>query len=326
MISGSNLLRNILCFAIALLLSFTELQFFEDVGVFSAIFAIILLLTLPTVYLYILPKQDTVLIFLYNIILVFILDLLGRNVNIALFLVSLFCVCLLLCQSIFTENAKRFKAEKAPFTAYVLILVAALAVVSAGAYVIYEYIMKPNMNDKFELSLIYEQSQEQNVEKPNAGAGEGGGGQKREIDFLRIIVTGFIIAVCLMLLYVIYRIMKYAVWLMKTKKSPNNELVRRIYAYILDSLGLYGIGKISGATPYEYLAVCSESDLPVSKTEMEFLTGIFVETYYGKKEAEEAECKRCMKFLHTVSGGFKKSLGMRRYLFEYLLKKRITEF
>ncbi len=323
--SISNLFRNVLCFAIALLLSFTELQFFENVGVFSAIFIIILMLTLPTVYLYILPKQDTVLIFLYNIILVFILDLLGRNVNIALFLVSLFCVCLLLCQSIFTENAKRFKVEKAPFAAYVLILVIALTVVSAGAYIIYEYILKPNMNDKFELSLTYEQSQELNVEKPSAGAGEGGGGQKREIDFLKLIATGFIIAACLILLYVIYRIMKYAVWLIKTKKSTNNEMVRRIYAYILDSLDLYGIGKIPGATPYEYLAICNESELPVSKTEMEFLTGIFVETYYGKKEAGEEECKRCMKFLHSVSGGFRKSLGMRRYLFEYFLKKHISK-
>ncbi len=321
MIRGSSLLRNILCFAIAMLLSLTELQFFENVSIFSAIFAIILLLTLPTVYLYILPKQDTVLIFLYNIILVFILDLLGRNVNIALFLVSLFCVCLLLCQSIFTENAKRFNSEKAPFTAYVLILIVALTIVSVSSYLIYEYILKPNMNDKFELSFDYEQSQEQNIEKPNEGAGEGGGGQKREIDFLKLIVATAIIAACIILLYVLYRIMKYAVWLVRTKKSANNEMIRRIYTYIIDSLNLYGIVKTPGATPYEYLALCNEEDFPVSKTEMKFLTHIFVETYYGKKTAYKDECKRCMKFLHSISSSFRKSLGMRRYLFEYLLKK-----
>jgi hypothetical protein len=101
-------------------------------------------------------------------------------------------------------------------------------------------------------------------------------------------------------------------------------MIRRIYAYILNSLVLYGISKDSGTTPYEYLIICNENDLPVSKTEMEFLTDIFVETYYGKKEAGENECRRCMKFLRTISGGLKKSLGMRKYLFEYLLKKQIV--
>lgn len=323
MMSASNFFRNILCFIIALLLSFTELQFFEDAGVFSAIFAIVLVVTLPTVYLYILPKQDTVLIFLYNIILVFILDLLGRNVSIMLFLVSLFCVCLLLCQAIFTENAKRFNAEKVPYLIYVFILVLAMTLVSVGTYLIYEYILKPNMNDKLELSLMYEQEPEQNFEEPPP-ANEGGGGQRREIDFLKLFIYAIAFAACFIVLYIIYRMMKYDVWLVKTKKSENNELIRRIYVYILDSLNLYGIEKGLGETPYEYLAQCSKIDLPVSETEMEFLTEVFVETYYGERKAADNERKRCIEFLDSVSASFRNSLGMRRYLFEYLLKKKVA--
>ncbi len=323
MTSTSKLFRNILCLVIALLLSFTELQFFEDVGIFSAIFAIILLLTLPTVYLYILPKQDTVLIFLYNIILVFILDLLGRKVNIILFLISLFCICLLLCQAIFSENAKRFKAEKAPFLSYVIILIIAMTLVSVGTYAIYEYILKPNMNDKLELSIMYEQEPEQNYEKP-PDPNEGGGGQSNKIDFLRLLMAAIMLAVCLIILYLLYRMIKYGVWFYKTKKSENNESIRRIYVYIIDSLSLYGIEKGRGETPYEYLALCNEKGLPVSIAEMEFLTEIFVETYYGQKKAADKERDRCLEFFGSVAGSLKESLGMRKYLFEYLLKKKLA--
>jgi len=323
MISTSNFFRNILCFVIALLLSFTELQFFENTGVFSLIFTIILLLTLPTVYLYILPKQDTVLIFLYNIILVFILDLLGRNVNIALFLTSLFCVCLLLCQAIFAENAKRFNAEGVPFLIYVLILVIAMTLVSVGTYAIFEYILKPNMNDKLELSLMYEQEPEQNFENPS-NENKGGGSQKNKIDILKLFIAAIAFTACFAVLYIIYRLMQYTLWLFKTKKSANNELVRRIYVYITDSLSLHGIEKGSEETPYEYLAKCCERDLPVSKIEMKFLTEIFVETYYGEKKATDTERKRCIEFFRSISAEFKNSLGMRKYLFEYLFKKKIA--
>jgi hypothetical protein len=229
----------------------------------------------------------------------------------------------LLCQAIFTENAKRFNAEKVPYLIYVFILVLAMTLVSVGTYLIYEYILKPNMNDKLELSLMYEQEPEQNFEEPPPST-EGGGGQRRDIDFLKLFIYAIAFAACFIVLYIVYRIMKYAVWLLKTKKSANNELIRRIYVYILDSLNLYGIKKGLGETPYEYFALCSKIDLPVSETEMEFLTEVFVETYYGERKAADNERKRCIEFLDSVSASFRNSLGMRRYLFEYLLKKKVA--
>lgn len=328
----NSLFKNILCLLISVLLSLTELQFFDDAEIFSAVFLFILAVTVPTIYLYFLPKQDTVIIFIYNIVLVFILDLLGKNVNIKLFLLSLFCVCLLLFQSVFTENAKRFKSGHAAYKKYCFVLVLFLSVTVLLSFLIYEYILLPNMHDKAELSLLYANSTAETIEtnqnlfnsspdKDKGGAGGGGSEEpKPEIDIWRLMTLIAIFALCFAILYLLYRLARYKLWLRRTLRSPCNEQVCRLYRYILNSLALCGFRRKLSETPFEYLDLSDTEGFPLLKTEFRFLTDTFVAAFYSSREISEGECERCIKLFRSVSKSLMERMGIRGYLFSYLLK------
>jgi len=334
-ITMNNIFKNILCLLIAVLLSLTELQFFDDGEIFSVVFLFILAVTAPTIYLYFLPKQDTMIIFIYNIVLIFILDVLGKNVNIKLFLISLFCVCLLFFQSVFTENAKRFKSKQAAYREYCFLLMLFLSVTVLLSFLIYNYILLPNMHDKSELTLLYENSTVEKTIETNQNyfnnspdknkGGEGGGGsdeQKPPIDILRLIAMIAIFTVCFIIIYVVYRIVRYKLWLRKTLRSPGNEQVRRMYRYILNSLAVCGFRRKLSETPFEYLALSDMDSFPFLKTEFIFLTNTFMAAFYGSQEVSKAECERCLKLFRTVPKSLINSMGMRGYLFRYLLMFR----
>lgn len=332
----NNIFKNFLCLLIAVLLSLTELQFFQDAEVFSVVFLLILSVTVPTIYLYFLPKQDTVLIFIFNIILVFILDVLGRSVNIKLFLTSLFCVCLLLFQSVFTENAKRFKSKQVSYRTYSLILILFLSAAVMGSYYMYEYILKPNMENKVELSVLYMggtvdeqvESEHDNADRDKNKSGGGGGGPeepKPKINILRLIAWIIACAVISAIIYLAYRLIKHEIWLRRTLRAPNNEKIRRLYIYILNSLALCGFPKESWQTPIEYLDSCDGDDFPFLKTEFRFLTKTFVSAYYSNRQVDEEECHRCIRFFRSVSKCIRESMGAKGYLFHYLLKFKLQE-
>lgn len=332
-INLNNLFKNILCLLIAVLLSLTELQFFDDGEIFSVVFLFILAVTVPTIYLYFLPKQDTVIIFIYNIVLVFVLDVLGKNVNIKLFLISLFCVCLLLFQSVFTENAKRFRSKQAAYRQYCLVLILFLSVTVLLSFLIYKYILLPNMHDKSELSLLYSDSTSEETVEVNQNyfnnssdkdkGGNGGGGSEEprpEVNILRLAVLIATFAGCFVILYLLYRIARYKLWLRKTLKSSSNEQVCRLYRYILNSLAACGLSRRLSETPFEYLALSDSDSFPFLKTEFRFLTNTFVAACYGRQDVSKAECDRCLKLFHSVPESLIKSIGIRGYLFRYLLR------
>lgn len=333
---ANNLFKSVLCLAISVLLTFTEMQFFGDIDIFSPIFLVLLSVTVPTIYLYFLPKQDTILIFLFNIVLVFILDFLGKDVNIVLFIVSLFCVILLFCQSVFTENARRFKTEKTAYKTYLFILILFLSLTAILTFLVYEYILKPNINDKNELSITYEKlNPEVNDESMSffqensdeSVGNEGGGGDAEETENVLVFILMLILAllVCLGILYLIYRFARYRLWVRKTLKSPNNEKIRRIYTYILNSLALLEIHKKPGETPFEYLESFDYDKFPFSESGFRSLTNVFVSTYYGRHEASDQECERCIDLFHSMSGCVIKTVGRKKYLFNYLLKIKLYE-
>ena len=235
--TANNIFKTVLCLAISVLMTFTEMQFFGNIDIFSPIFLILLSVTVPTIYLYFLPKQDTVLIFIFNIILVFILDFLGKDINIVLFLVSLFCVVLLFCQSLFTENARRFKTENAAYMPYSFILILFLLLVVILTFIVYEYILKPNINDKNELSFMYEELSPESTDESKSSlqenldesvGNEGGGGAEEPRNILLFILMLILALLLLAILYVIYRFARYKLWVRKTMKLPNNEKIRRI--------------------------------------------------------------------------------------------------
>lgn len=329
----NNIFKTALCLAISVLMTFTEMQFFGDIDIFSPIFFILLIVTVPTVYLYFLPKQDTVLIFIFNIILIFILDFLGRDINISLFLVSLFCVVLLFCQSLFTENARRFKTENASYMAYSLILIIFLILIVMLTFLVYEYILKPTINDKNELSFMYEELSPESTdestssiqENSNEGSGNGGGGDENPQKTLTIILKLILAFFILTIVYLLYKFTMYKLWISKTLNLPNNEKIRRIYTYILNSLTLAGVGKKSGETPFEYFKDFDYDKFNFSESGFKILTNTFVATYYGTYEASDAECQVCIDLFYSISKCARKALGMKKYMFNYLLKLKLYE-
>ena len=332
--TANNIFKTVLCLAISVLMTFTEMQFFGNIDIFSPIFLILLSVTVPTIYLYFLPKQDTVLIFIFNIILVFILDFLGKDINIVLFLVSLFCVVLLFCQSLFTENARRFKTENAAYMPYSFILILFLLLVVILTFIVYEYILKPNINDKNELSFMYEELSPESTDESKSSlqensdesvGNEGGGGAEEPRNILLFILMLILALFLLAILYVIYRFARYKLWVRKTMKSPNNEKIRRIYTYILNSLALAGLHKKPGETPFEYLEDFDYNKFNFSESGFSLLTNAFVATYYGRYEASDNECQVCVDLFHSISKCAKVALGRKKYIFNYLPKLKLCE-
>jgi len=327
---ANDIFKTVLCLIISVLMTFTEMQFFGNIEIFSPLFLILLSFTVPTIYLYFLPKQDSVLIFIFNIVLVFILDFFGKDVNIGLFLISLFCVVLLFCQSLFTENVRRFKSEKAAYEAYSFVLILFLLVVVVLTFLVYEYILKPNINDKNELSITYEELSPESMDKStfffqensdeSMGNEGGGGGAEDPENILAFILKLISALLILAVFYLIYRVVRYKLWVRKTLRSSNNEMIRRIYLYILNSLTLVGLRKKYGQTPFEYLEGFDYDKFNFSESGFRILTNTFVSTYYGKHEASDSECRVCIDLFRSVSKCAREALGTKKYMFNYLTK------
>lgn len=329
----NNIYKNILCLTIAVLLSFTEMQFFGEIDIFSPIFLVILGVTVPTIYLYFLPKQDTILIFIYNIVLVFILDLIDMEVNVKLFLISIFFITFLFCQSLFTENARRFKNKKAAHKIYCIILLIFLFIVSFLTFLIYEYILEPNIDDKLELSLMYEeispeannqiQSLFDNSSDENTGGGSGGGDLRINLLYVFLLILSILSA--LVVLYILYRFIRYKIWVVRTKKSSENEKIRRVYTYSLNSLALAGFQKKIHETPLEYMKSIDYDNFPFSKCDFIFLTNAFVSSYYGNNLKHQEESVKLMEFFSSISKCIRKKMGIKKYIFNYLMKIKLCD-
>lgn len=181
----NNIFKNLLCLLIAILVSFMEAQFFSGTSIYSIALIVILILTIPTIYLYFLPKHETMIIFLYNIVLVYLLDFLGKDVDIKLFLVTLFFIVLLFTHSLYTANAEKTKLKNPAYLGYGITLAVILLIVSLVTFNIYEYVLKPNVNEQNQLALVYESKdisnndisniQKEKVDNNSGGNGGGGG-------------------------------------------------------------------------------------------------------------------------------------------------------
>ncbi len=332
----NNFLKNILCMMISILISLMELQFFENVEIFSFIFLIILAVTIPTVYLYFLPKNETIILFLYNIVLVYILDVFGKNIDINLFLATLFCIVLLFSQSLYTANAKKMNANNPSFVAYCLILIISLVIVAFISFFIYENVLKPNVDENNELTLLYETMDNENnkigqdktdqeTNKNNGGGSDGGGSSAEEpprepVNIKLILKFLIIIIICFIIIYILIRIIKYKLWLRKTLRSSAEKQIHEFYRYLLNSLSILEFKRNLNETPYEYLKVIESEDFPFSKVQFTLLTNVFVSTNYGKALISKDDYEKCLAFFYNISRTLRKKLGVRNYLFRYLIK------
>lgn len=336
MLKANNIFKSSLCLLIAILISFMEVQFFSGTSLYSIALVLVLLVTIPIIYLYFLPKHETMIIFLYNIILVYLLDFLGKKVNIKLFLITLFFIILLFSHSLYTANAKKTGLKKPAYLGYILILVVILLIVSLSTLYIYEYILKPNVNDQNQLALVYQNKddsnsninnmQEEDVDNNAGGSAGGGGGSDIDepIDFKSLIKWFLIGLLILIITFVLYRIIKYRLWLMKTLKLPKKDQVTIFYKYFLASLSIIGLEKFKEETPYEYMSYISKNDkFPFQEVEFINLTDKFVKCKYGGKDISDNEYDEILQYFYSISKSIRKSLGIKNYFTKYLIKQKI---
>nr|WP_312666969.1 hypothetical protein [Tissierella praeacuta] len=329
----NNIFKNILCLLIAILVSFMEVQFFSETSVYSIALIVVLGLTIHTIYLYFLPKHETMIIFLYNIILVYLLDFLGKKVDIKLFLVTLFFIVLLFAHSLYTANAQKTKLKNPSYLGYIITLVIILLIVSLFTLYIYEYILKPNVNEHNQLALVYENRnnsneemnniQEKEVDNNSGGNGGGGGSIDEPIDIKAIIKWIIIILFILIAAYILYRIIKYRLWLMKTLKLSREEQVIIFYKYFLRALSVLGFEKSRGETPYEYMHICESQDFPFDKYRFGKLTDGFINCKYGGKSIVNGEYEEILEYFYSISKSIRENIGIKDYLTKYLIKVKV---
>lgn len=331
----NNIFKNLLCLLIAVLVSFMEAQFFSGTSIYSIALIMVLILTVPTIYLYFLPKHETMIIFLYNIILVYLLDFLGKDVDIKLFLVTLFFVVLLFTHSIYTANAEKTKLKKPAYLAYGITLSVILLIVSIVTFNIYEHILKPNVNEQNQLALVYQNRdtsnndisniQKEEVDNNSGGNGGGGGGSSIDepIDFKYVLKWILMILLILIIYYVLHRIIKYRLWLRKTLKLPKEQQIIVFYKYFLSSLSILGLKKSRGETPYEYMDICEKEEFPFNRYGFEKLTDNFIKCKYGGKKILDNDYNDILEYFYSISKSIRENIGIKNYLTKYLVKIKI---
>lgn len=333
MSKANNIFKNLICLLIATLVSLMEVQFFSGTSIYSMAFMIVLAVTVPTIYLYFLPKHETMIIFLYSIILVYLLDFLGKDVNVRLLLVTLFFIVLLFTYSLYTANVKKTKFKKPVYLGYLITLVVILLIVSSVTLYIYEYILKPNVNEQNQLALIYENTTPSNddmnniqkEEADNNSSGNGGGSSSIDepINFRYLIKLILIILINLIIIYSLYKFLKYKIWLRNTLKLSKGEQVIIFYGYFLNVLSILGLKKPSGETPYEYMDICKEEEFPFNKDKFKKLTNDFIKCKYGGKEIADDNYDEILKYFYSISKSVRETIGIKNYLIKYLIKMKI---
>lgn len=322
----NNAFKSLLCLTISVLISLIELQFFQGSDIYSLEFLIILVLTVPTIYLYFLPKHETMIIFLYTIVLVYILDFIGRDVNIKLLLITLFCIILLFAQSLYTSNAKNAKVKKPAFLPYTLMLIVILSIVSLLSFYIYEYVLMPNINETNQLSIIKIKTPDSNsqlkeeVQDSFGGSGGADSGNNDVFDFKLMLLILSILLLLSILLFVLTKFIKYKLWINRTLKSCKKEQIRQFYMYFLSSFSILGFKRNKSETPFEYLERIEKEDFYFSKDEFRLLTNVFVSSNYGNEIIYEKDYSQILNFFYSISKTLRNKLGLNKYLFRYVLK------
>lgn len=324
---ANNIFKNMLCLLIAFLVSFMELSFFDN-NLDPIFIIIIFILTVPTIYLYFLPKHETMILFLYCIVLAYLLDFLGKDLNIYLFLITLFSIVILFTHSLYTANADRTKLKNPKYLNYFIILFIILLTVSFFSFLIYKYILKPNVNEQNKLALVYEEneSREENDNKVQeemdngAGGGAGGSGSNKNIDWLNILKIILIVLLIMIIMYYLYKYLTYKLWLYKVLRLKNNNKVIAIYKYFLRALSMLGLQRKKGETPNEYLAIIKDIEFPFNEEKFKKLTDFFMKAKYSNINIDDDESIFVEEYFYEISKSIREKIGIKDYIIKYLLK------
>jgi len=212
-----------------------------------------------------------------------------------------------------------------------VILSAILLLVSLFSFLIYEYILKPNVNEQNKLALVYESvdSRQEDISdikeeeiNSSSGGGGGGGGSKIEepIDIVRILKYLLILLLLILVIYIICKYLKHRLWLRKTLKLSKKEQVIEFYKYFLRTLLVLGLGIENGQTALEYMEISKNENFPYEGGRFINLSRLFMETKYGNRDIGEDDYEEILNYFYSISRSIRKKFGLRNYIFSYLFK------
>lgn len=343
-----HVFRGLLCLAAGVLLSLMELCFFEHVGVNSLPFLLISILTVSAVFWYFRSEGSVAVPLIYTVALTFLLEALGRQVDVRLLLACLLVLTVLHMQSRLAAAASRpHTGDPAPGLTLLTVLLCG-SVVMVSTFRIYRDVLRPNLPEEKRFSLLERRTvpgapktaretaqgsakqspQSLPTGKKRAALAKSEKGTKKKAPALktpvrpfptrRALLTAAAAAACVWLAVNGLRELRYRLWLRKVLASPPERQVAAIYRYLLRAMAVCGYPRRPSETPLEYLGEARGDDIPVSRRQLRSVTEAFLLSQYGGRTILPALREECMAIFRALPGQVKRGRGRKFYYLRYL--------
>ncbi len=309
----------------------------------------VLLATVLAVLLLSLTRFFIIPLFLYNISLYFIRDLLNEEINPALLLSSMAFIAVLLISQVYRGTEKNQATPKHAKPSYILTLAVLFLVVISGVSLLFNGLLVPNIPESAKFYLIKpgEVAEKASpVENPdikneeflsmessdtldytievNDAAGSTVIPIFKYINFFCLLTAVFLLALIFLLSVALVQFVRYKRQERFILQAAPADQAILIYRYALSMLARYGWNKEEGMTPYEF-AARAESDFPFPTYEFQALTQTFVEAKYGQYPVTDTARNACLEFYRSIPLALKVVRGTLRYYIEAILKYRKIE-
>lgn len=339
--------RNLLCLSAGVLLSLLELHFFRGAGYLSAAFFLILALTIPTVFLYFRSEHSVAAPLIYTAALTFLLEVLGRSVDVRVLLACLLILAVLYIQSRLSANESR-PHTGTPSPGLTLLTVLLCGILAMGStFWIYRDILLPNLpegerfslmdrraaSDRAEMERKTAQSSIKESPKPapaqnqHAALAESAKKTKKapalkppspRFPVGQVLLTAAAAAVCGLLAAAALRELRYRLWLRKLFDSPPERQVAAIYRFVLRAMAACGYPRQVSETPLEYLGEAWGENAPISSEQLRTVTDAFLLTQYGGRTVSPELWEECLSIFRDLPEQVKRGRGRRFYYLRYL--------
>lgn len=338
-----RLTRALLCLLAGGLLSLIELGFFQDAGIISPAFFIVAALTVPTVFSYLRSRESVLVLLSYALILVFLLEGMGRSIAPWHLLACLSVLALLYIQTQLMESARR--TERGP-SATGLAFPAALlccVLVALSTFQVYRLVLAPNLPEGAKFALLTRPAParpsaapERSVDAPETPAPDSGGalieGERGEVRSTplkspakpirpgALLLAAAFAAACILAGAAALKYLRYRRWLRRTLAAPRQRQIAEFYRYCLCCLDRCGWARQPHETPLEYLEHAQSEGFPFPQAQFGAVTEAFLSSFYGGEEVPPDLYEACLALFQSVPRLVREKKGRRFYYLHYLRK------
>jgi hypothetical protein len=337
-----RLTRALLCLLAGGLLSLIELGFFQDAGIISPTFFVVVALTVPTVFLYLRSRESVLVLLSYALILVFLLEGMGRRIAPWHLLACLSVLALLYIQTQLMESASR--TERGPSAAGLAFPAALLCcvLVALSTFQVYRLVLAPNLPEGAKFALLTRPAPvrpsaapERSADAPAVPTPDSGGalieGEKGEVSPplkppakpIRpgaLLLAAASAAACILAGAVALKYLRYRRWLRRTLAAPRRRQIAEFYRHCLRCLDRCGWARQPHETPLEYLEHAQSEGFLFPQAQFGAVTEAFLSSFYGGEEVPPDLYETCLALFRSVPRLVREKKGRRFYYLHYLRK------